>query len=88
MKLLRKLFLPLLSEVWRTEHHHAIDFTAFDQLLCDQTGFDRFADSDAIGNQHANWIQTHCHQEWNQLIRPGLDCDFAKASEGACCCTR
>lgn len=56
VKLRAQLQLPLLSEVRRTKYGEALDLTAVEQLAGDEAGFDRFADADIVGDEHAHRI--------------------------------
>src|SRR5205823_1597163 len=48
VELLRKLRLPLLSEVWRTQHRQSLRITLIEELADDQAGLDRLADADVV----------------------------------------
>jgi hypothetical protein len=48
---LGELALPLLAQVGRAQHGHALDFAAVEQLACNQCAFDGLADTDVVGDQ-------------------------------------
>jgi hypothetical protein len=46
--------LPLLAQVGRAQHGHALDLAAVEQFACDQSALDGLADADVVGNQQAH----------------------------------
>ena len=75
--------LPLLAQVGRAQHRHALDFAPVEHLTGYQGSFNRFADTYVVGNQQAHGRELHGHEQRHQLVGTGLHCDIAKAAERA-----
>ena len=75
--------LPLFAQVGRAQHGHALDFAAVQHFAGNQAALDGLADTHVVGNQQAYGALLHRHQQWHQLVGPGLHRDVAEAAERA-----
>ena len=75
--------LPLLAQVRRAQHCHAVYFTSVEHLAGNQCAFDGFADTYVIGNQQPNSGLFQGHEQRHQLVSTGLHGNVAKAAERA-----
>lgn len=80
MELLGHLFLPLLCELWGAEYSHAPHFATILQFPRNKQGFHSLAYSHVIGNEQADSILLHGHEQGNQLIGTRL---YGNMSKGA-----
>jgi hypothetical protein len=78
-----ELALPLLAQVRRAQHGHALDFAAVEHFARNQRAFDGLADADVVGNQQADRGLLQGHQQRHQLVGARLDCDVAEAAKGS-----
>jgi len=82
MKFLIQLALPLFGQLRRAEHGDAFDLAAVEQLAGDEAGLNGLADADIVGDEQAHGIESKGHEQRCELIRPGLDGNFAERAEG------
>ena len=83
METLFQFALPLLAQVGRAQHRHALDFAPVEHFAGYQCAFNRFADTYVVGNQQPHGRELHGHEQRHQLVGAGLYGDVAKAAEGA-----
>ena len=74
----REFPLPLLREMWRTEHGQPLCLAASEQLGGDEAGLDRLAHAHVIGNQHPGLGLLESHEQGHELIGPRRDRDRTK----------
>jgi hypothetical protein len=74
---------PLVNEVRRTEHGHALDVPAVEQLACDQRSLDRLTYADVVGDQKAHGVELEGHEQRDELVCARLERDLSEAAEGA-----
>ena len=77
----RKLVLPLLGQVRRTQHGQPPDLAAIEQLARDEAGLDGLADADVVGDQQPHRIELERHHQRHELVGPRLDRDAPEAAE-------
>ena len=78
VKLLLELPLPLLGEVGRAENGKPCDLAPLEELLGDQGRFHRLADTDVVGDQEPDRLETQSHQQRHKLVRTRLDANLAE----------
>ena len=83
VELARKLFLPLLGQMWRAQDHQPPGLSAGQELGRDQAGFDRLADADVVRDEHSGLRLLEGNQERHELVGPRGHGDAAERSEGA-----
>jgi hypothetical protein len=83
MKLVPQLGLPLIHQVWRTNHGKAGRLTPVAKFTRDERGFNGLADTNIVGDEQPDGILAQGHQERDQLIGTRLDGDTGKATERA-----
>ena len=83
VELLGQLLLPLLGQVRRAQHAHALRVALLQQLLGDQGRFDRLADADVVGDQQADRVELERHQQRHQLVRARRHADPSDRAERA-----
>ncbi len=66
----------------------AIYFATIQQLAHDQTGFDRFANTNVIGDEQAHDGKAKGHQQRHELIGARLDGDVTEGAERASAITQ
>jgi hypothetical protein len=81
MELVAQFALPLRRELRRTEYGDPLDFAAIKQFARDQTGFNRLADADIIGDEDAHRVELEADQQRNELVRAGLHVNTRERSE-------
>ena len=63
---------PLIHEVRGAQHRKPIDFPAIHHFPHDESGFNRFTDTDIVGDEQPHNLLPHRHQKRHQLIGAGL----------------
>ena len=63
VELVAHLRLPLLREVRRRKDGDTFDLPTIHKLASDQKGFHGLADTDVVGDEEADGVQTQPHQE-------------------------
>jgi hypothetical protein len=81
VELLEEFPVPLFDEVGRAEHGQTADLAAVDELPRDHAGLDRLTHAHVVGDQEANDVLLHGHQQGHQLVDLGLDRDIAEGAE-------
>ena len=59
---------PLLDEMGRAQDREAIRLAAVDQLAQDQSGLDRLADADIVGDQQPHDRKAQRHEQRHKLV--------------------
>ena len=77
----RKLLLPLLAQVRRTDDGKPFDFPAVEKFPDDQAGFYGLADADVVRDQETYGVQPECQKQRRELIRSRDEVDVAETSE-------
>src|SRR5262245_971460 len=68
----------------RAQDRKAVRLAAVDQLAQDEAGFDRFADTDIVGDQESYDIEPERHQERHQLVSTGLETESSRGTKRPC----
>ena len=83
VELALQFLLPLLAQVRRTEHGHALDLAPVQQLAGNQAGLNGLADTHVVGDQQADDFMLERHQQGHQLIGARLHIDATQGAERA-----
>ncbi|GBD19149.1 hypothetical protein HRbin27_01653 [bacterium HR27] len=83
VELLAELGRPLVSERWWAEDDEAADRATVPELAGDETGLDRLADADVVGDEEAHRVESQCHEERDELVGAGAHRDAAERAEGS-----
>jgi hypothetical protein len=76
-----KLFPPLVAEVWRTDHSHAIDLASVEQLAGNEPGLDGFSYANIVSDEQANQFLTKGHKQRDKLVSARLNRQIAETSK-------
>ena len=81
VELVVKLGLPLLGEVRRAQHCESFRLARDEQLLSDECRLDGLADSDVVGDEEPDRVESQRHEQRDELVRPRLDRDGSEGTE-------
>src|SRR5262245_20557599 len=81
MKLLAQLSLPLLGQMWWTEHRQPSYLAAVQQLAGDKRCLHRLANSDVISDQQPHGIELERHEQGHELIGTRFNGDAGERAE-------
>ncbi len=76
-----QLLLPLVAQMWGTQHPDALGDAAIQQLSGNHAGLDGLTHAHVIGNQETHRILTQSHDERNVLIGTRRDRQASQGTE-------